>query len=119
MDVEAVKNMTGADLDKIGDALTPPLVRVSVAHGHAFDEDDDSYRRRLLAHEIGPEAAGAMSQPMRIVDDKVEKDAGAAETDAAAVAAKAKAGADKKPAADDKGDGGKPDEGKGADDKAK
>ena len=66
MDADKVKMMSGEDLDAAGAVMSPAIARVSRAHGHAFDEADDSYRRRLLAELVGPVAAGAMSQPPMI-----------------------------------------------------
>lgn len=64
MDVSALKSMSGSDLDAAG--AEAKLDRVSRARGHAFDETDDSYRRRLLASVVGAAAADAMSQPADI-----------------------------------------------------
>lgn len=71
MDVNALKSMSGSDLDAAGDEAK--LDRVSKAGGHAFDETDDSYRRRLLASIVGAAAADAMSQPADIEVESTDR----------------------------------------------
>jgi predicted RNase H-like nuclease (RuvC/YqgF family) len=68
--------LSRGDLDKAGREVG--LDRVTKKGGHAFDESDESYARRLAAELHGAEAAGAMSQPASengaspIVDDGYE-----------------------------------------------
>ena len=61
MDVEKLKDASGVDLDAAGVELK--LDRATMTRGHAFDEVDDSYRRRLVAVIAGAAAADALSQP--------------------------------------------------------
>lgn len=64
MDVEKLKVASGGDLDAAG--VEMKLDRATVARGHAFDETDDSYRRRLVAQIAGAAAADALIQPAEI-----------------------------------------------------
>lgn len=65
MDANGIKAAKGTDLDAIGEEMKLP--RATIDGGHAFDETDDSYQRRLLAGVIGAEAAGALSQPSNLL----------------------------------------------------
>jgi hypothetical protein len=67
MTADDLKQLSGEDLDAAGARMH--LDRVSKAKGHAFDESDDSYRRRLMAVIVGAAAADAMSQPAVIEGD--------------------------------------------------
>lgn len=61
MTADEVRTAAGEALDAAGASMK--LDRVSIAHGHSFNESDESYRRRLLAELVGAEAADAMLQP--------------------------------------------------------
>jgi hypothetical protein len=73
MDVNALKDASGSELDEMGVAAGLP--RVSRATGHGFDETDDSYRRRLHASVAGAAAAGATSQPVAMLEGQDARDA--------------------------------------------
>jgi hypothetical protein len=72
---EAKTLIDAGDLHKAG--LLLKLERIMVSGGHAFDESDDSYGRRLLAEVVGADVAGA-SLP-REMDKPSEAAAAAAE----------------------------------------
>lgn len=55
---DALRHLEGGDLESAGETLG--ITRAKVADGHAFDEDDDSYGRRLRAEVHGAEKADAV-----------------------------------------------------------
>lgn len=57
---------SGRSLDDVGAQVG--LSRVSKATGHGFDEDDASYRKRLLSDIIGWPATEAMPQGFMMMD---------------------------------------------------
>lgn len=92
MTAEELKDLTGEALDQAGAGMH--LDRVSIAHGHAFDESDDSYRRRLTASLVGAVEAGAVSQPAEILDAPAGKKAKALKQDGPTVEEWVEAGYD-------------------------
>lgn len=76
----AREHIDGGDLDKAGDVLG--IERVSKERGHAFDEEDGSFLKRLMAVLDGAVAAGATkAEPMvseieGVPDDSPPKDLG-------------------------------------------
>lgn len=78
---DALSYLEGGDLESAGEALG--ITRAKVADGHAFDEDDDSYGRRLRAEVHGAEKADAVRprEAQAPADDSVEIVEDAGETD--------------------------------------
>lgn len=68
IDKNQLARESGSTLDASGAELG--IERVTTAAGHAFNEADDSYRRRLLAELVGAEAADAVApRPAESVPD--------------------------------------------------
>lgn len=70
---EAMKEAleSGRSLDDVGAMVG--LLRVSKATGHGFDEDNASYRKRLLSDIIGWSATEAMPQSFMMIDLPAEE----------------------------------------------